>query len=362
MLARSMVVDALDSRSKSATLLSVTLKLKSPVLLCALALLATRCEMPPEERIPEKVQITVANLNFLHGLGCPTDSDYCRLEDRADLLFDWIAESGCPDVVTLQEIWSTSELLIQAMEVGTCPFEYETIRGGTLLGLDDQMILSRYPIDTDDLIPLYLEFRTLSYARINHPSGVVEVFTTHLASSSDGGDDPCGSGVACPEECIAVGAANVRDCQAVQTALIAEERRDPSGVALVTGDFNDVPESFLYHQFSDRGWVDAYLDAENPECCVITGEGCTSGRDDESLDEMESRELNQSERIDYVFVVPPADRLWGLDPAGDVDGDGIETGLFAGAPNPLAVPCGDEPLPVCWPSDHSGVLVDLWVR
>jgi hypothetical protein len=214
----------------------------------------------------------------------------------------------------------------------------------------------------DELLPLYLDFRTLSYARIDHPSGVVEVFTTHLASSSDNGDDPCGTGAECPEECVVAGAETVRDCQAVQTASIAEATRDPTGITFVTGDLNDVPGSFIYHQLTDRGWIDAYLEAGNLECCQVTGVGCTSGRDDESLGEMESPELNQTERIDYVFVVPPTDRSWGLDPAGDVDDDGVETGLFAGSPNLLPIPCGADPLPICWPSDHSGVLVDLWIR
>jgi hypothetical protein len=41
--------------------------------------------------------LTVANLNVLHGTACPfvgggDPNDFCRAPDRADLLFDWIAE------------------------------------------------------------------------------------------------------------------------------------------------------------------------------------------------------------------------------------------------------------------------------
>jgi hypothetical protein len=46
--------------------------------------------------------LTVVNLNVLHGLNC--GAGLCRVSDRTDLLFQWIEDAGCPDVVTLQEV------------------------------------------------------------------------------------------------------------------------------------------------------------------------------------------------------------------------------------------------------------------
>src|SRR5262249_55554453 len=50
--------------------------------------------------------VTVADLNILHGLFCP-GTDNCRFADRAALFFEWVESAGCPDVVTLQEVRET---------------------------------------------------------------------------------------------------------------------------------------------------------------------------------------------------------------------------------------------------------------
>ena len=44
---------------------------------------------------------------------------------------------------------------------------------------------------------------------------------------------------------------------------------------------------------------------------------------------------------------------------GDPDGDDTATGLFADRPNPFGAACGPAPAPICWPSDHVGVQLDL---
>jgi hypothetical protein len=53
------------------------------------------------------IEVTVANLNILHGFACdapaPADGDQCRVADRIDLLIQHITAADCPDIVTLQE-------------------------------------------------------------------------------------------------------------------------------------------------------------------------------------------------------------------------------------------------------------------
>ena len=79
----------------------------------------------------------------------------------------------------------------------------------------------------------------------------------------------------------------------------------------------------------------------------------------QDLSGLESKNLGQDERIDYIFLGLPGWGEWTIDPPADPDTDGIGTGMFAGRPNPFGSDCGASPLPVCWPSDHSGVQIDL---
>jgi endonuclease/exonuclease/phosphatase family metal-dependent hydrolase len=302
--------------------------------------------------------ITVADLNVLHGIFCPSGTQACRLAERVDLLYQWIAAAGCPDVVTLQEI-STRAANEVIGHASTCPFTYQV--GYTLLfGVDDAIVLSRYPIVTFETQLLYEDFRHVAHARIDHPIGALDVFTTHLASGSDNAGAPCDTD--CPAECVAAGATTVRECQGVQVGDYVAATHDVVTPAVVTGDFNESPGSFVYHQLVDRGWPDAYLAAGNPECNPGTGIGCTAGRADEDLSEMESPASNEIERIDYAFLVPPGPAAFCagiIEPSGDADGDGTGTRIFADDPNPFAATCGPLPDPICWPSDHEGVQVDL---
>ena len=312
---------------------------------------------------PVDHDLTVADLNILHGLFCPQDADSCRLPDRIDLLFQWIAASGCPDIVTLQEVWPGAVPLIEAHLATICPFAYRMVFVPVLppRGLDQEMILTRYPAITFDLQFLHPSYRHVLSARIRHPIGPIDIFSTHLASGSDNAEAPCGS--ACPTECVGAGAQTIRDCQAVQVATLAAARHDVDAPALITGDFNDAPGSFVYRQFVERGWIDTYLAAGNPECDPATGTGCTSGRADEDLSDLESTTSHEIERIDFIFLKAPGIGSTSctatIDPASDDDGDGTATRIFADDPNPFAPMCGPAPLPICWPSDHEGAELDL---
>ena len=305
--------------------------------------------------------ITLANLNFLHGIFCPAESASCRLEDRSELLAAWVRDAGCPDVVTLQEIFPPSVDLLESWAATVCPFPYDVVQGDVLLGVDDETVLSRYPILQADQLRLFGEFRAVFHVQVDHPTGPVDVFSTHLASGADGGRDRCDA-IDCPAVCEDAGAGTRRECQAVQMAQWIEERHEGPNPALVAGDFNARPGSFTYRQFTERGWADAYLEAGHPECDPTTGIGCTAGREDGSLEGLDSPALGESVRIDFIFVVPSlrgAGCSGRIEPAGDPDGDGARTALFADAPNPFAPTCGPLPNPVCWPSDHVGVQVDL---
>jgi endonuclease/exonuclease/phosphatase family metal-dependent hydrolase len=296
--------------------------------------------------------VTVRNLNVLHGLFCGEDS--CRLEDRIALLSEWLTHGSCADIVTLQEVSTTVEEEVRkAVASIDCGFDYEFVYEKSN-NVDDAIILSRYPVESQALTTLYPGFRHVLHARVQHPSGLVDVFTTHLASGSDGAGDPCEG--KCPEVCLTAGAQTKRQCQAVELARIVED--SGTELQIVTGDFNAIPPSFEVTQFTDSGFVDTFLAAQQDECSPASGLGCSSGRDSE-LAELESSESNQRQRIDYILV-NSFDTECGPELAGDTDGDGIATGGFAHEPNPFSDECGPAPAPPCWVSDHDGNELD-WV-
>jgi endonuclease/exonuclease/phosphatase family metal-dependent hydrolase len=347
----------------------------------------------------KKKSVEVANLNLFHGIDCvPVRGDQCRLAERVELLFKHLAAIGCPDIVTLQEIVDRDSvmLLVAGMPVTIGPLTsaraliqaqleslaevcgfaytllYQPVPGTLFEGSDEELILSRYPILQSDIRLLHsalfsptipaLQFfaRHVLFARIDHPAGPIDVFTTHLASSADFGDNACnsfldfGNGimvfVPCPAECDS--SQTVRVCQARQVAHFVTERHNVPTPAFITGDFNAPPDSAVYTEFVSRGWIDSHLAAHNPECKPHTGIGCTSGRDAAQGD-LERPERNVIERIDYTFIVPPMPGL-------ECHLNRRRSEIFASEPNPFtAEECGALPLPICWASDHGGTMVDL---
>jgi endonuclease/exonuclease/phosphatase family metal-dependent hydrolase len=310
--------------------------------------------------------VRVATLNVLHGLFCPPASASCRLSDRIALLGQWILDRKCPDVIALQEVWSNSPGMdvlsnVQSQLVGICPDDYRVAFQQTFAA-DDSLILSRYAVVSNQSVDLYGPLRYAQHARLDHPIGLLDVFSTHLASSSDLATAPCGSFEACPAECAAAGAATVRQCQAVQLSNYVAAAHDVDPPAFIVGDFNATPGSFEYDQLvTGLGATDSFLAAGNAECVPATGVGCTSGRIDDALTDLEATALGVSARIDFAFLIPPGGSSscsGALDSPADADGDGVGTRLFAAEPNPFAS-CGPLPDPVCWVSDHSGAEADV---
>lgn len=353
--------------------------------------------------------LDVVTLNLLNGIACTRpgvgDGPQCRVHDRLALLLQHLVAARCPELVTLQEAVTqafvpqrsaTGDFVpvgpladtVAALEAhlptlaAACGFAYTVVfdpaarRGASTLGrgFDEALILSRYPVLAQEVLPLYSPLapffaRHVLYARLAHPLGPLDVFTTHLAAHPDLATAACGVRDArvpapfpapvCPAPTC--GAPDtVRECQAKQVAAFVEARHQGPLPALLTGDFNAEPDSAVYRTFTERGWLDSHRVAGLPECDAQTGEHCTAGRSDTHLGDLEAPALHQRRRIDFVFVVPPAAGT--ASPCGFAPLDGA-AGLhlrgFAAQPNPFAPACGAAPLPLCWPSDHSGLALTL---
>jgi endonuclease/exonuclease/phosphatase family metal-dependent hydrolase len=304
--------------------------------------------------------VTVASLNVLHGITCPPETADCRLGDRQDLLFDWIESIHCPDVVILQEVTGPRVIAAVTERVATrCGGAYQLLAPPSPVG--QNFILTRHPVLQTNEDRLMAGLRILWHAQIDHPTGIVDVFNTHLAAGID--LQPCDD--ACPQECRDAGATNSRECQAIQVAALTQQRAAPGSLRVLGGDFNANPASFVYrHMVQENGWVDAYLVAGNPECDPESGIGCTAGREDQALIDMESPANGVRGRIDYLFVQWPGVEsnsacTYALDSRRDEDGDGLATRIFADDPNPFASTCGPLPEAICWPSDHEGMQADI---
>ena len=351
---------------------------------------------------------TVVNLNLLNGLTCtlpsPGDGHQCRVRDRIALLLQHLVAAGCPDLVTFQEhvtqafvpqrtatgafvlvgpLDDTVALLEEGLPTlaAACGFPYEVVfdpaarRGVPTLGrgIDEELILTRYPVLTSEVLPLYSPltpffFRHVLYARIAHPLGPLDVFTTHLAAHSDLATAACGfqdprvpapfTAPACPAPTCGAHE-TVRECQAKQVAAFVEARSQGPAPAIIAGDLNAEPDSKEYREFTGRGWLDSHRAAGYRECEPRTGEHCTAGRSDKHLQDLESPALHQHKRIDYIFVVPPRAGAPYPGVPQAAGAAGTRSGRFAAQPNPFAPACGAAPLPICWPSDHSGTALTL---
>jgi len=308
----------------------------------------------------ETPDVTVASLNVLHGLSCQPDTADCRLADRQDLLFDWIESIHCPDVVMLQEVIGARVIAAVTERVAErCGAAYQVLAPPSVFG--QNYTLTRYPVLQTNQDILMGGLRILWHAQIDHPTGIVDVFNTHLAAGID--LKPCDA--SCPQECRDAGAANSRECQALQIARLTQERAAPNSLRILGGDFNSDPQSFGYRRLvEENGWTDAYTAAGNPECDPATGIGCTSGREDEELSDMESPASGEHRRIDYLFIQWPdtagsTSCRYALDSLHDDDRDGLATRIFTDDPNPFAQRCGPMPDAICWPSDHEGMQADI---
>ena len=280
--------------------------------------------------VPEVASVRFVSQNILHGVGCPADSDSCRVGERVSLFMGQLAQAGCPELVSLQEANERIVGLVAA-EVGDCG--YEVVWDGDP-GLDRELVLTALEVVGSRRRVLADRFRSAYVVRVASPIGVIDFLTTHLAS---GDDRACNPGL-CPPPCDPDG--SLRTCQARQVRQFAEEVALDGGVTVAGGDLNDSAGSPTLAVFGDAGFVDSHLAAGHSECDPASGTGCTAGREDASLADMADPSSVQSSRIDYLLYSAP----------GRDCSVGEGTGLFN------AEPAAGE---LAFPSDHTGVVLTL---
>jgi hypothetical protein len=303
----------------------------------------------PTARKATRPNLTVVDLNLLHGIFCPAGTNMCAAPDRVELLARDLEDAKCPEVVGLQEISRPLYDLIEKRAKTLCDGKYQLVFGPPK-GIDTELVLTTLPVTGQKVEKLVGNFRTASHVTLESDLGPVSLVVTHQEGDpATGVSAPCANH--CPPVCPTT--TPVFECQTVAAAKLADAKGDRGSVRILMGDFNVTPKSLRYQHLVADGWLDAYFDAGNPECDPATGTGCTSGRDDKSLTTLQDPTNGETERIDFIFVKPAPGCRAAFDSAEDANGNGLGTALFAGEP---AV---DGPGGLAWPSDHIGVSMDL---
>ncbi|MSO79946.1 MAG: endonuclease/exonuclease/phosphatase family protein [Acidimicrobiia bacterium] len=312
------------------------------------AVAATVLPVGPASAAKSDADVTVVNLNLLHGVFCEPESDGCQAADRVALLMEQLEASNCPDIVGLQEINEQLSGLLKKATKTACDGAYEYVFAKTV-GLDTERILTTLPVKSTKVIKLNGNFRAASRAVLKSPAGPIVIVVTH----QDGDPDepfvgPCRS---CTPPCGAD--TTPFACQTVAAVDLADRAGGKKAIRILMGDFNVGPTSERYLSLLADGWIDSHIAAGNPECVPASGVNCTSGRDDQTIVALKDPNAKESERIDFIFVKPPGGCEIGFDTPDDGDGDGLGTALF------FNEPAVDGPGGLVWTSDHTGVSADF---
>ncbi len=246
--------------------------------------------------------------------------------DRRSALLRAGIEALAPDVIGMQEVMSdgTRSLADEAtagLGYGAVYGEAKALHGGISFG---NAVLSRWPLAKTEVVSLPSadtdEQRSILFADVTTPAGILPFATTHLAWKFHHG--------------------YVREAQvvAIAEAIRRREKIDKGRLPLVvTGDFNAAPDAaevrFLTGLQSLAG-RSLYL----ADCFGLSGDG-PGYTFDARLNPHAAPTREPPRRIDYVFVRGPDKWERGLPVSARVVLDRIDGGVA--------------------PSDHYGVLAEI---
>lgn len=207
---------------------------------------------PPPERPPERLTVASFNVeNWFDRFDDPARDEGDtppKPEEAKRAVAAMIREAGA-DVVTLQEMENKStldELADSYLEPGRYPYRL-LVEGNDGRGID-VAILSRYPISrydshTSDRFPVPGRAapgrfsRDFLHARLDVGGMPFSVFTTHLKAGRRPEDQ----------------AKRLAEAQRIREILTQQERAEPGLPYVVTGDFNDGPDTAAVREILGTG-------------------------------------------------------------------------------------------------------------
>ena len=316
----------------------------------AVAVAPALVSAPPAPAAGGSADLRVVVFNILHGILCSPDTNDCQADDRVALLGRHLQDARCPEVVALQEVSDRMVTrLTNAPWVQSCG--YDVVSHGTP-GPDHEFVLTTLPVRSQRFIVLAGNFRGAYRVVLQSKLAPVVLVVSH--QDGDAGPDeppaPC-TNEQCPPPCSQ--SDSIPACQTIQGEQLASRGGPKGALRILSGDFNVTSTSDRYQSLVADGWVDSHLAARNAECDPATGTNCTSGREDQAMDDLEDPSSKEIERIDFILVKSPKGCRAVFDRAADRDRDGLGTGLFAD------VPVSDGPGAIAFVSDHTGVAADI---
>jgi endonuclease/exonuclease/phosphatase family metal-dependent hydrolase len=248
----------------------------------------------------EWIRVASWNLRGFNGIG--------KVASRTPLLKQQIAETilmNKPDIICLQEFNQSEKENHISLFSRQYPYyffapDYQNKAGDYFSGC---VIFSRWPIVATRRIP-FADAESLLYADVVQGQDTFRVYTTHLCSFRFNHDDY--------EDLQKIGAAQESGVEASrnifrkmrvafqrrgQQALVVKKKvKESPYPVILCGDFNDVPNSFTYHQITEAGLQDAFIQGS-----AGIGRTYTS--------------LAPTLRIDYILAGPQ----WKVEQFGQVD-------------------------------------------
>ena len=300
-----------------------------------------------------KNDLRIVVFNILHGILCSPDTADCQADDRVALLGRHVQAAKCPDVVALEEVGEPMYARISSAPwVQDCGYGVEWAGQP---GPDHELVLTTLPVKSAQLTILAGNFRGAYRLVLQSKVAPVVLVVSHQQGDPGPTDppEPCSPDV-CPPPCAA--SDSVPACQTLQAEQLATNGGPKGALRILSGDFNVTATSDRYRGLVADGWVDSHLAARNAECDPATGTNCTSGREDQAMDDLKDPTSKESERIDFILVKSPKGCRAAFDRASDRDRDGLGTGLFAHEP------VSDGPGGIAFASDHTGVAADISCR
>jgi hypothetical protein len=323
------------------------------VVVAVAPLFATAAPAPATGSGGGKADLRIVVFNILHGILCSPDTNDCQADDRVALLGRHVQGAECPQVVALEEIGEPMYARISAAPwVQDCGYD---VRWAGVPGPDHELVLTTLPVKRDELTILAGNFRGAYRLQLQSKVAPVVLVVSHQQGDPGPTDppEPCSADV-CPPPCTTTD--SVPACQTLQAEQLATKGGPKRALRILAGDFNVTATSDRYRKLVANGWIDSHLAAKNAECDAATGANCTSGREDQAMDDLVDPTSKESERIDFILVKGPKGCRVAFDRASDRDRDGLGTGLFAHEP------VSDGPGGIAFASDHTGTAADISCR
>ena len=230
-----------------------------------------------------------------------------------------------PDIICIQEVWSTGDQNQAAELAGLLGFEYAYAGRVEWDGVEiGNAVLSRWPIGYYETMPLPApehveELRLCLRADIDGPRGPLQVFSTHLNRRFDQSD--------------------VRQDQVHTIARFIDDSPERDYPPILCGDFNAAPDSDEIRMLTGRTTVPVsklvFLDAWE---AALERDGPPEGFTWDNKNTFALEDCESSRRIDYVFVGWPREE---------------------GRGHVVSCRVVNEPIEGIFPSDHGAVVAEL---